>query len=196
MVLEAIFNQLYFSGLFPQCCSWHTVLLNVTNHPETSRIIQCRLFILPSPGFSFLALEFGNNPKGNREVCEPSLKYASWLAPFPVFLASPGTCNQCNSCSPCAVVYRPPQLLTFQPKKEFEKAVLKTRLFLHFSKPSYFTLLRNEATGDCLQLSLICKARCYKSNVVACLVLLLTGSTSPPKQNSRKRITITRGYCT
>ena len=138
MVLEAIFNQLYFCGLFPQCCSRHTVLLNVTNHPETSRIVQCRLFILPSPGFSFSALEFGNNPKGNREVCEPSLKYASWLAPFPVFLASPGTHNHCNSCSPCAVVYRPSQLLTFQPKEKLKRLLWKLGFF--FNSQSLATL--------------------------------------------------------
>lgn len=97
MILEAISKQLHFCELFPQCHSRHTVLLNVTTHPETSRIVQCRWFILPSPGFSFSALELGNNPKGNREVCEPSLNYASWLAPFPVFLPSPGTYNHCNS---------------------------------------------------------------------------------------------------
>lgn len=97
MVLEAIFKQLYFCGLLPQCCSRHAVLLNVTTHPETSHIVQRRWFILPSTGFCFLALEFGNNPQGNREVWEPSLNYASWLAPFPVFLPSPGTYSQCNS---------------------------------------------------------------------------------------------------
>jgi len=112
------------------------VLLNVTNHPETSCIVQCRLFILPSLGFSFLALKFGNNPKGNREVCEASLKSTSCLARFPVLLASPGTQNQRSSCSPCAVVYSPSQLLTFQPQKLQKLKRLFCKLGFFFASQS------------------------------------------------------------
>lgn len=121
MVLEAIFKPAVFLWVIP------SVLLmtyRITKchkcHKSSWDTTHCTVQILPSPGFSFLALEFGNNPKGNREVWEPSFKYASWLAPFPVFLASPGTHNQCYSCNPYEVAYRPSQHLTFQNKNKIK----------------------------------------------------------------------------